>query len=518
MASQAELAQIRRALSELSRAAAGDMQQVWDSLKTTDRMAVSKALENGWTWVLEKYGAPASQLAADFFEVEAGRLNLRSRLVIAPPVDGDRATARLNWALSTADQWGNTQVLLDELVKQPYRSTFQNSAHASGAGWARVPAGSHTCNWCLMLASRGGVYHSKQLAQFGTNGKKYHGECVVEGTLVHGPAAQVALRREYEGEVVSITSTAGHHLTVTPNHPVLTRRGWVAAGALHEGDQLLSALPGQGHVGGRPYEDDAPARVEDRFRALGVVLTAARGRVPGAPEQFHGDGSYAEVDVVALHGFLRDEMQASSLQFGAETQFASGSANEASHCVPLDRLGADEVLARVPRRSPDGSMGGGGLRGPLLRTHLGGPRAASGGPSADLHPGGEQCSPHWTTGDAQGPGDGQLALSGEVSIDDPFGEIQRTRPVRVDPITAVARSFYSGHVFNLTTRNGWYFANSIVTHNCDCQPVLVRSPDDYPEGYDPGGLYEQYLQARRDAGSGDPKQIVAAMRERFGGN
>lgn len=187
MATRSELAQVRRALNRLSQAARGDMQAIWAELRTSDRVMVSRALTQGWEWVLTRYGEMAATLAADFFEVEASNLNLTPKVKPAAPVDPERANARLNWALSTGDQWGNVAVLLDELVKQPYRSTFQNSAYASGAGWARVPSGSHTCNWCLMLASRGGVYHSRELAQFGTNGKKYHGDCDCTPALVRTP-------------------------------------------------------------------------------------------------------------------------------------------------------------------------------------------------------------------------------------------------------------------------------------------------------------------------------------------
>ena len=187
MATQAQLDALRKALNRLSGAARADMQAIWDGMKTTERMYVSDALKHGWEWVLERYGSMAAALAVDFFELEARGLNLTPRVQIAAPFDAVRANARLNWAMGTDNQLGNTMVLLDELVKQPYRSTFQNSAYASGAGWARVPQGSHTCNWCLMLASRGGVYHSKQLAQFGTNGKKYHGDCDCQPTLVRSP-------------------------------------------------------------------------------------------------------------------------------------------------------------------------------------------------------------------------------------------------------------------------------------------------------------------------------------------
>lgn len=52
--------------------------------------------------------------------------------------------------------------------------------------------------------------------------------------------------------------------------------------------------------------------------------------------------------------------------------------------------------------------------------------------------------------------------------------------------------------------------------DCDCTTVLVRGPEDYPKGYDPDALYEQYDAARSAADSGNPKAILSAMREQDG--
>lgn len=51
--------------------------------------------------------------------------------------------------------------------------------------------------------------------------------------------------------------------------------------------------------------------------------------------------------------------------------------------------------------------------------------------------------------------------------------------------------------------------------DCDCQTIAVRSDDDYPDGYDPDELYDLYSASRDAAGSGDIKDIAAAMRREF---
>lgn len=51
--------------------------------------------------------------------------------------------------------------------------------------------------------------------------------------------------------------------------------------------------------------------------------------------------------------------------------------------------------------------------------------------------------------------------------------------------------------------------------DCDCQTIAVRDDTDYPDGYDPDELYDLYSASRDAAGSGDIKDIAAAMRREF---
>lgn len=48
--------------------------------------------------------------------------------------------------------------------------------------------------------------------------------------------------------------------------------------------------------------------------------------------------------------------------------------------------------------------------------------------------------------------------------------------------------------------------------DCDCQVVPIRKPSDYPDGYLPDNHYAMYEAARKEAGSGDIKDISAAFR------
>lgn len=168
MATRAELDLVVRALNRLSLSARSDFLSVWSRLDPTDWAATRRVLEGFWPDLIGHYGDMAAALAADQVALDG----------IAPQmvrgVDPARANARMRWAIGVPDQRGSMIVILDELVKQPYRSTVQRSAAADGTGWARVPSGAETCEWCLMLSSRGFVYESANAAG---EGRKYHGDC-----------------------------------------------------------------------------------------------------------------------------------------------------------------------------------------------------------------------------------------------------------------------------------------------------------------------------------------------------
>lgn len=51
--------------------------------------------------------------------------------------------------------------------------------------------------------------------------------------------------------------------------------------------------------------------------------------------------------------------------------------------------------------------------------------------------------------------------------------------------------------------------------DCDCVATRIASIEDYPEGYDTEEMYQMYQLARDESGSGDIKDISAAMRRLF---
>ena len=107
--------------------------------------------------------------------------------------------------------------------------------------------------------------------------------CVVGDTVVTGLILAVTMRH-YVGDVVTLTTAAGD-LSVTPRHPILTTRGWVAACDVDPmTDRVLSpARRGRGQP------------IRDTFYSFQWTSPAVRC---GHRRDFHGDGQVRPIHIV----------------------------------------------------------------------------------------------------------------------------------------------------------------------------------------------------------------------------
>ncbi len=133
--------------------------------------------------IINTHHEAAVALGTDWFLDQALELGISPQLRLHE-LDQDLAHTQLTKTVST----GGVLLAVDQLVKLGFRRTIQRSAHASGAAWAVVPKGKSSCAWCLMLASRGAVYRSKNTARSNATGSElFHGHCDCQTVLVRGP-------------------------------------------------------------------------------------------------------------------------------------------------------------------------------------------------------------------------------------------------------------------------------------------------------------------------------------------
>jgi len=258
--------------------------------------------------------------------------------------------------------------------------------------------------------------------------------------------------RWYSGDVVRVRTTSGREVTVTPNHPVLTTEGWVAAGAIHEGDHLIRHNAGiEGVSLGAPdHEGAGKTRISEVYETLRQSSHVSAATVPGAAEQFHGDGAFdSDVHVVGADRLLGADGKPAAVEYTAEGEFLFGGRVQPD----LTRPSAGSKLIGRAYHAADSIVGSDSEALPLLDAGAGHTCVHCGGPitEGDALPV-EQPSDH-VAGDALGAGELLDGLAGQVSA---------------DQVVEVSRYEWSGHVFNLETGGGWYLADDLIVHNCRC--------------------------------------------------
>jgi SPP1 gp7 family putative phage head morphogenesis protein len=141
-----------------------------------------------------------------------------------------------------------------------------------------------------------------------------HWQCVLASQCIdtHGQEILRGYTRDYVGPFVTIKTAGGKELTVTPNHPILTTKGFVTAGGLVEGGDVISEfVPTKGAIprSREFYQQHGPALIEEVTGALQessdfvTVSEIIRGI------DFHGDGAEGEVAVISTHRDLGHEAE-----------------------------------------------------------------------------------------------------------------------------------------------------------------------------------------------------------------
>lgn len=521
--------------------------------------------------IVGQHAGAAGLIAAQWYDELDPASSFRARP--HSDVDIGEIEKTVNWALfAPGDEPAQSRLTTasQRLVRNVTRNTVTKNAEDEGVLWARH-ARPEACSFCRILAGRGigrsdrkGLYESEFIAIFqgakGSHpGEKYHRHCVPAGTLVSGPRTEAAYRRLYEGEAVVIHTATGQKLTITPNHPVLTDQGWVPAGLLQCGDNVVRSRFGDAGAAAVPYEYQQPALIEDVWGALAMSMLA---RMPGTAKDFHGDGCDSEVDVVWADGGLGAWREAAVLQIGRQlsltrrqlggVDFAStgrrtalfeGSLTTTHRVMGRGRQPGALVGACAAHTNLAGFLGPSGLDAQLQQTSA---NCGAGGAETighlqfgeplddiqvmdhigiDVNPGGPRFDPAMF--DFADDGRDTYARLGSDLVD------RLTGQVNLDSVIHLDRISLRDHVYNLQTEQGWYSANGILVSNCHCTPVPVRAgqryePPDYVLEWDED--YQRAVKALKGRGitstSGpkrgqagyDPdwwlKQVVAEMEGR----
>ena len=111
-------------------------------------------------------------------------------------------------------------------------------------------------------------------------------------------------KHAYHGELITIKTARGVEFTCTPNHPILTPRGWVPAKCLNDGDDILVTCAGRGSAS-RVYPD--VKHTFPTFHAIHEFLYKFGGkRACTLSVNFHGDIPTSDVEIITQKRLLRN--------------------------------------------------------------------------------------------------------------------------------------------------------------------------------------------------------------------
>lgn len=126
--------------------------------------------------------------------------------------------------------------------------------------------------------------------------------CFAPWTRIAQAGLTAAMRHDYTGDLIELSAGGMVNLSVTPNHPILTLRGWVSAGELNEGDSLFHCCFAERGVGAGFDVEAMQPTAEQLYNAAevsGVTMGSS-----GIVVDFHGYIPDKQVDIISLPSCL----------------------------------------------------------------------------------------------------------------------------------------------------------------------------------------------------------------------
>jgi SPP1 gp7 family putative phage head morphogenesis protein len=369
----------------------------------------------------------------------------------------------------------------------------QNSVHGVSADVEFLTAGdSRVCSKCRGL--EGNVYTIPEARGV----IPVHPRCLPGDALITAsPRISAVFKRWHQGDMIVIHTASGNNLTCTPNHPVLTPYGWVAAKLINAGSQVINCRSGDREMIRMHDNDYVPTSIEDvaeSFLSSSQVLTV---EMPMATEDFYGDGIDGDVYVVGADIELLDQFDStfahhnhqpmldirdssllpkSSLcdsAFMLECQLSAASRGMSRFDLPGSFMGR-HMLPSQKLGFTSGSYGNTAFDKPFPDGSSGDLKLGSNG--ILRHPSMVECNDVFSRqviGSWLGRIDTRVVQDSEYrSVGD--GDILSNLlkwdigDISIDNVTSVDVAHFIGHVYDLQTDGGFFATDEVIISNCRC--------------------------------------------------
>ncbi len=270
--------------------------------------------------------------------------------------------------------------------------------------------------------------------------------CFVGETQIASDSKIVrSYKHTYNGDLIEVKTACGINFTCTPNHPILTPCGWVAAALLHNGDNLVVTFD---RNTGSFRRNSNIKHIHSSMKALynslhcfGLMSRDSTLRI-----NFHGDIPTTNVEVITKKWLLRNNGDSGVRQ--SINKFSLKNANKPllSQCPLMKhfRSVCKAALRFISGKCQTLAL----LWRSLLHPNVHRFRTVSG---RDI--GVTQDTVNNLTAKSETLGKVLDGFSGEIAVD-------KVVSVKIIPSGQTAT-----HVYNLQTQNGYYFVNSSIAQS-----------------------------------------------------
>lgn len=278
-----------------------------------------------------------------------------------------------------------------------------------------------------------------------------HVNCVLGDTIVSADNVKAATKMNYSGNIVKLKTRSGKVLSVTPNHILLTQRGWVAAKNIQKTDKVVANSDRVKNLSGDDTINGNQTTIADEFVSLEKTSGVVAVEVPVTAKDFKGDAVTDEkVKVILPQSFLRNKTDSSSSEFGRYLPLISGKIADStlSGFSSIDQLLVGVLLAT------NGIVGSECKSLSLL---------GSGGSHSDIH--------RFTSSTAYNSRLNEAKSNSSTADIKTLSESFLTDAGLIEFDDVISVDVYSVHntpVYDLETTSTLYTANGIISSNCRC--------------------------------------------------
>lgn len=140
-------------------------------------------------------------------------------------------------------------------------------------------------------------------------------------------------RHWYSGKLSFVVTSSNKRIESTPNHPILTNRGWKAIKDVNVGDYIVEV--GDNIIGSINADIKASVtKIGKLFDTAAFYIPRHRAALAGF--EFHGDITNSEVDIIDMAGFLPNEVSSDFCEVFCELFFSESEKIVSDYNLSID--------------------------------------------------------------------------------------------------------------------------------------------------------------------------------------